>query len=644
MVDRGGSDDKIRIAIINPDKCKPKKCSQECKKKCPVNKIGKLCIEVTSASAICLISESLCIGCGMCVKQCPFEAIRIINLPKGLESQTTHRYGANAFKLHRLPTPRPGQVLGLVGQNGIGKSTALRVLGGNMRPNLGQHENPPDWKTVLKHFRGSELQSFFTRMLEENLKALIKIQYVDSVAKNKAVAQAFVGKRLKHLDQQGVFNDVIELLDLGSILERQVQHLSGGELQRFIIGLTCVQKVNIYMFDEPSSYLDVKQRLNAARMIRSLNSHDNYIIVVEHDLSVLDYLSDFVCCLYGNPGAYGVVTLPFSVREGINVFLAGFIPTENMRFRDFELNFKMKEGDAEADEKKEKKKPKKEEEEKEEDTEEARQKKLQKAVYNYPEMTKKLGPFHLKVNEGTFNPAETIVMLGQNGTGKTTMIKMLAGILPPDTGADDLPKLNISYKPQTIAPKFEGNVEQLFNAKLKQSWQAPLFKTEILIPLNIQPLLDQMVQNLSGGELQRVAIVLALAKPCDIYLIDEPSAYLDSEQRVIASKVMKRWIMQSKRAAFVVEHDFIMATYMADKVIVFDGEPAKDTYCTSPETLVSGMNRFLKLMDITFRRDPTNYRPRINKHESQKDQEQKKAGNFFLMEETEEAIKKRLAK
>lgn len=82
-------------------------------------------------------------------------------------------------------------------------------------------------------------------------------------------------------------------------------------------------------------------------MIRSLCRHDNYVIVVEHDLSVLDYLSDFVCCLYGTPGAYGVVTMPFSVREGINIFLAGYVPTENMRFRDFELNFKLKEGDQE---------------------------------------------------------------------------------------------------------------------------------------------------------------------------------------------------------------------------------------------------------------------------------------------------------
>jgi ATP-binding cassette subfamily E protein 1 len=148
------------------------------------------------------------------------------------------------------------------------------------------------------------------------------------------------------------------------------------------------------------------------------------------------------------------------------------------------------------------------------------------------------------------------------------------------------------------------------------------------------------VQFLSGGELQRVAIVLALAKPCDIYLIDEPSAYLDSEQRVRASKVMKRWIINSKRSAFIVEHDFIMATYLADKVIVFDGIPAKESYCTSPEGLVSGMNKFLKLMDITFRRDPSNFRPRINKLASQKDQEQKAAGNYFLMEGQLEEEKK----
>lgn len=133
------------------------------------------------------------------------------------------------------------------------------------------------------------------------------------------------------------------MLDLHAILEREIGQLSGGELQRFIIGMTCVQQADIYMFDEPSSYLDVKQRLKAGRMIRSLLQPRTYVVCVEHDLSILDYLSDFICCLYGVPGAYGVVTMPSSVRQGINIFLSGFVPSENMRFREVELTFKVQE-------------------------------------------------------------------------------------------------------------------------------------------------------------------------------------------------------------------------------------------------------------------------------------------------------------
>jgi ATP-binding cassette subfamily E protein 1 len=304
--------------------------------------------------------------------------------------------------------------------------------------------------------------------------------------------------------------------------------MSGGELQRFIIALTCVQDVDVYMFDEPSSYLDVKQRLNAARAIRSLLKEGNYVVVVEHDLSVLDYLSDFICVLYGAPGAYGVVTMPFGVRDGINIFLAGFVPTENMRFRDEELSFKPSESEQETIDLK-KQMAAAEEADAEQGKDGNARKKLKKIYYSYPNMTKTLGPFSMRVEEGLFTESETIVMLGQNGTGKTTFIKMLAGIMKPDNEDCEMPRLNVSYKPQTIAPKFEGTVADLFYLKLKDSWNSSLFKTEVLMPLNITPLLDNSVQTLSGGELQRVAIVLCLAKPCNIYLIDEPSAYLDSE-------------------------------------------------------------------------------------------------------------------
>eukprot|EP00027_Filamoeba_sp_ATCC50430_P000985 CAMPEP_0168556752 /NCGR_PEP_ID=MMETSP0413-20121227/9051_1 /TAXON_ID=136452 /ORGANISM="Filamoeba nolandi, Strain NC-AS-23-1" /LENGTH=600 /DNA_ID=CAMNT_0008587721 /DNA_START=58 /DNA_END=1860 /DNA_ORIENTATION=- len=599
------ADKLTRIAIVSEDKCKPKKCGQECKKSCPVVRMGKLCIEVTTASKIAFISEELCIGCGICVKKCPFDAISIINLPKSLEKDTTHRYGPNSFKLHRLPMPRPGQVLGLVGTNGIGKSTALRILAGKLKPNLGRFDSPPDWQEILTYFRGSELQNYFTKILEDNLRAIIKPQYVDHIPR---AVKGTVDKILSGKDEKKNKETIMKQLDLEKVLNRDVGDLSGGELQRFAIAVVCVQEADVYMLDEPSSYLDVKQRLKAARTIRELLTPTSYVIVVEHDLSILDYLSDFVCCLYGTPGAYGVVTLPFSVREGINIFLEGFVPTENLRFRDVSLSFRVAEVDKD---------------------EEASKKHCN---YAYPEMTKNLGSFSLKVLPGNFTDSEIIVLLGQNGTGKTTFIRMLAGMLPPDNGVV-VPELHVSYKPQKISPKFDGTVQQLLQKKIKDAYLHPQFQSDVTKPLQLEAIIDQEVQHLSGGELQRVALILCLGQPADVYLIDEPSAYLDSEQRIIAAKVIKRFILHSKKTGFVVEHDFIMATYLADRVIVYEGEPSSDCVANTPQTLLSGMNKFLKTLEITFRRDPSNYRPRINKLNSVMDKEQKEAGNFFFSED-----------
>jgi len=598
-----------RIAIVNADRCKPKKCRQECKKSCPVVRMGKLCIEVVPTNKIAFISENLCIGCGICVKKCPFEAISIINLPSNLEKDTTHRYGANSFKLHRLPTPRPGEVLGLVGTNGIGKSTALKILAGKLKPNLGRFTAIPDWQEILTYFRGSELQNYFTRLLEDELKAIYKPQYVDQIPK---AVKGSVQELLDKKDDLGIQDDVCANLDLLKVKNRNVDELSGGELQRFAIAIVCIQQGDIFMFDEPSSYLDVKQRLKAAVSIRGLIRSDAYIIVVEHDLSVLDYLSDFICCLYGKPGAYGVVTMPFSVREGINIFLDGFVPTENLRFRTESLIFKVSETATEEEIKRQ-------------------------SRYEYTNMTKTMGrkgqsQFQLDVEGGLFTDSEIIVMLGENGTGKTTFIRMLAGNLEPDDGVK-CPLLHISYKPQKISPKSQGTIRQMFHEKIKEAYIHPQFIAEVIKPLQVEQLYDQEIQNLSGGELQRVALTLCLGKPASVYLIDEPSAYLDSEQRLHAAKVIKRFILSSKKTAFVVEHDFIMATYLADRVIVFEGEPSIHTLAKAPSSLLTGMNKFLCNLDITFRRDPNNFRPRINKLNSVKDQEQKKSGNYFFLED-----------
>ncbi|XP_043918194.1 ATP-binding cassette sub-family E member 1 [Protopterus annectens] len=600
------ADKLTRIAIVNHDKCKPKKCRQECKKSCPVVRMGKLCIEVTPQSKIAWISETLCIGCGICVKKCPFGALSIVNLPSNLEKETTHRYCANAFKLHRLPIPRPGEVLGLVGTNGIGKSTALKILAGKQKPNLGKYDDPPDWQEILTYFRGSELQNYFTKILEDDLKAIIKPQYVDQIPK---AAKGPKGPLNYLYSNTSYLITLYFFVDLTHLKGRNVEDLSGGELQRFACAVVCIQKADIFVFDQPADYSDSKKRLRAARALANiLNPRgDRYIIVVEHDLSVLDYLSDFICCLYGVPSAYGVVTMPFSVREGINIFLDGYVPTENLRFRETSLVFKVAETANEEEIKK-------------------------MCRYQYPRMKKKMGEFELEIIGGEFTDSEIMVMLGENGTGKTTFIRMLAGRLKPDEGGE-VPILNVSYKPQKISPKSTGSVRQLLHEKIRDAYTHPQFVTDVMKPLQIESIIDQEVQTLSGGELQRVALVLCLGKPADVYLIDEPSAYLDSEQRLMAARVIKRFILHAKKTAFIVEHDFIMATYLSDRVIVFDGIPSKSTLANSPQTLLAGMNKFLSQLEITFRRDPNNYRPRINKLNSIKDVEQKKSGNYFFLDD-----------
>lgn len=303
--------------------------------------------------------------------------------------------------------------------------------------------------------------------------------------------------------------------------------------------------------------------------------------------------------------------MPFSVREGINIFLDGFVPTENLRFREVSLTFKVAE--------------------QVEDIKEAD--KMNKT--DYPDLSKTMGSFQLNVEAGSFSNSEIVVMLGQNGTGKTTFIRMLAGLLAPDDkeAQEELPKLNVSYKPQTITAKFQGSVRELMHAKIRDAFVHPQFVSDVTKPMLIDAIIDQEVQHLSGGELQRVAIVLALGKPADIYLIDEPSAYLDVEQRIVAARVIKRFILHAKKTAFVVEHDFIMATYLSDRVVVYEGQPGIKCTATTPSSLLEGMNRFLAQLEITFRRDPTNYRPRINKMESVKDREQKEKGSYFVLEE-----------
>jgi len=295
----------VRIATIDVELCKPKKCNLECIRFCPINRTGTKAIEIREGSKKPIIYEEICIGCGICVKKCPFKAITIVNLPEELETDLVHRYGINAFKLYRLPIPKEGMITGIIGKNATGKTTALKILSGKLKPNLGCIEKPPEWDEIIRAFKGTELQRYFKKLVDGRIQAILKIQYVDVVPK---YLKGEVGKLLTRVDERNIVQDLKIELGLEKIWSRELKALSGGELQKFLIAATLSKDVDVYMFDEPCSYLDVYERMRIAKIIRRYAvQKGKTAIVVEHDIAVLDYLSDLVHVIYGVPGAY---TLP----------------------------------------------------------------------------------------------------------------------------------------------------------------------------------------------------------------------------------------------------------------------------------------------------------------------------------------------
>ncbi|MEM2643321.1 MAG: ribosome biogenesis/translation initiation ATPase RLI [Candidatus Bathyarchaeia archaeon] len=591
----------MRIAVIDLDKCKPTRCDRACYRFCPQVRSKVETIRFENGKPV--ISEVLCTGCGICVKKCPFKAISIVNVPEELKGECVHRFGPNTFKLFRLPVPSPGIVLGLIGENGIGKSTALKILSGEIKPNLERYDNPPDWPEIIQYFRGSTLQTYFQRLSSRSLKVVHKPQYVDRIPR---VVKGKVGEILERIDERGRLRKVSEKLQLKVIWDRTLDVLSGGELQRVAIAAAVCRDADVYLFDEPSSYLDVKQRLETAKVIRSLKEEDKFIVVAEHDLAVLDYLSDHVCVFYGKPGVYGIVSHVHSVRTGINIYLDGFIPDENMRFRKEPITFHVKPPLASSS--------------------------TNVPILSWGEMSKTYSGFKLKIEPGDAKAGEVIGILGPNGIGKTTFIKILAGLEKPDEGSSPTENiLRVSYKPQYISTEYEGTVEELLRIAAKEQFTSSWYQTEIINPLNLSPLFDRSVKDLSGGELQKVAIAACLSREADLYLLDEPSAYLDVEERLAMAKIIRRVVEDRNVTAFVVEHDIIAQDFIADRLMIFTGEPGIYGIARSPTSLLDGMNAFLKEMDITFRRDPDTKRPRVNKEDSRLDKYQKRIGQYYYV-------------
>ena len=625
-----------RIVVLDDDKVKPESEAYHFLRRL-MGKCGRDCIHMETLEdgrKVFRVSEDACPVCVTSAKRCP--AVRIVNLPSHLAANATHRYGTNAFVLHGLPMPRPGHVLGLLGCNGIGKSTAIEILSGRLKPNLGVVVDaagtslPPTWDDIVRYYRGSDLQNYFRKLAEGTLRFSSKAQLGSSFTRRfegRTVREVFVAEQEDAIDASRM-QRIMDRLELGPLLDRQVQTLSGGERQRLSVGLCANSDADVYLFDEPTAFLDVKQRLAVATVIRDLvhggSESSKYVIVVEHDLTVLDYVSDYICCLYGEAGAYGVVSQCSTTSKGINQYIAGYLKSENVRFREEALSFRAPATSADG---------------------------TMRALvdeqhccrqYSYPAMSKTLGGntsstaavslFTLSVEAGSFRDGEIVGLLAQNGSGKTTFMDMIAAHFKSDNSIQ-----SISYKRQHlphIYRTFTGTVEEFLNAHMQWGQTQRMFSILVKNPLKMDSIKDLKVQSLSTGQLQRLTICVCLGTPAQLYLLDEPSAYLDCEMRLVVAKVIKRWVISHLgKPAFVVEHDLVMASALQDRVIVFEGPAGVACTAKSPRMPGDGLNAFLRQLNMTLCLSRESNRPRINKRGSRRDREQKKAGEYFATED-----------
>ena len=589
-----------RVAVLDQDLCQPQKCGLECIKYCPVNKSGAECVTINEESKKAQIDEDICNGCGICVKVCPFDAITIVNLASELAIDKIHQYGANSFRLYKLPTPRKGEVVGLLGRNGMGKSTVVNILSGKLKPNLGRYENPPEWDEIFKHYSGTELKQHFQKIEQNQIRASIKPQQIHHLA------EAFDGtgnELLDKYDERGITRELVRELGLQNSMEQSLKELSGGELQRIAVAAAASKDTEFYFFDEPSSYNDVFQRTGVARVIQGLAKIGKSVMVVEHDLTLLDFLSDYIEVLYGEPTAYGIVSNILSTKIGINVFLDGYLPNENVRFRDKKFSMDVSSSSTDI---------------------------FQEGsdIVNYPRLEKNFDSFSVTIEPGKVRKGEVLGIMGANALGKTTMMKMIAGVQKPDVGSIDK-KIKIAYKPQYLQNDIDIEVIALLEKASGGPIEGSQEEEQILDPLKIRKLYNKSIKNLSGGELQKIAVASCLIQKVDLYALDEPSAFLDVEDRIAVAKFLQKFVRSYGKSAIVIDHDLQLMDLVSDSMIIFEGEAGKAGTATVPMPKPEAMNRFLKSLDMTFRRDEKSLRPRVNKIESRLDKDQKSSGNFY---------------
>jgi len=601
----------VRVASIDYELCNPQKCGIPCIRFCPINRTRPYkAIDLSeSKNGKPLIYEDKCIACGICIKKCPFAAIRIVNLPEEIEEKLIHRYGPNAFKLYGLPVPIRGKFIAIIGPNGAGKTTALRILSGNIIPNFGKYEDEAKIDSVLDKFKGTQFYEYFANLYAQNIKIVHKIQYIEYIP--KYVKKDSVKSILAKVDERGLFRDVISVLNMENIVDKDISILSGGELQKLAIAVALMREGDVYLFDEPTSYLDIKERVVLAKALDELVLRNRYVFIVDHDLTFLDYIADNVVITYGVPGTYGIFSNLYPTNAGIDYYLKGFLPSENMKIRSESITFRLHESRNE------------------------KEIEYSEVLCSWGAIKKRLNNFELYVEPGEAHRGEVIGIVGPNSIGKTTFIRTLAGEIKPDDGYTTTVALKLSYKPQYLPRQIEGctTVEECLKNTNKDALDEDNWmNSEIIKRLNLDRLMSKEVSILSGGELQKFHIARTLIQEADIYLLDEPSSHIDVEDQLSVSRVIKRVARIRKASIFVVDHNVLFIDYAVDRLMFFSGIPGSKGYGNAPDVVARTFNNFLKELNITMRRDPQSGRPRINKPNSYLDRYQKSIGQYFYLD------------
>ncbi len=566
-----------RIAIVDRNLCNPVKCNLECMRNCPANRLRKECTFLVNrktaeryidfkyeytkevrSNSVAFIEPSLSQGCSICAKSCPFHAISVVNLPEAKEEEMVFSYGKNAFSLYGLAIPRTG-ITAIVGENGCGKSTNLKLIAG---------------KLAAQKFPSKEIKEYFEKLEENEL--VYKPQEISGEGESRKV-----GELLEKVDEKGALKEIAELFDLGGIFGRELHQLSGGELQKVVVAAALLKERGTYFLDEPFSFLDYAYRI---RLINYLiaNFAGKKVLMVDHDISLLSYLCKQSHLMFGEAGAYGIVSQVYSTDRAINMFMEGFIGPENMRFREGGISYKHYAGEQHKAE-----------------------------LFEIARIEVKRGDFTLisKLPLQLYG-GEIVGIAGKNGIGKSTLCRRI----------------------------LEGNMDRVaFKEQILRRENAPagkyfekrdLFSENFLKGMKMQKLEFYNIGRLSGGELQKLEIFKALNQEKGIYILDEPTNMLDVSARILLSKLLRERA-GSEKAVLVVDHDLEFLYNTVDRLIVMEGESGKHGEVAGIFGKDEGIRMLMHEFDLSYRRDGETKRLKLNKKGSKKDVELKENRRFI---------------